>query len=376
MREDITREYEADCLIKLLEALVNKQEIPRFERVPDWEKLYKLALFQNVTNIAYYCLLGVDDYELKPWKEKFEEHYHQAVVNEGYYGAVVPEILEELEKGSINGVLFGEYILRGFYPRVEMRELESVQILVGKDQVDKIRKIMERLDFTEEKSNKKGAYVFTKIPGLKVIFWTKLHFLNKKFTKYFDISLKTYEPFASYRCIRGFQPEELYIYLIASAAEDYAKSELDMLKILDLRCFYRAYVRVLDWKYVTKELDALKAGEFADYITKLATMWYDGLIFEKDNILLTAMEVHILTKGRKGRHESERLLSLVNEVADIYSRDLKKQQRKAARELLLPSLEYMRVMFKVLQRYPCFLPLCWVVRLLRLGRDKIFHKKA
>ncbi|MDL2250253.1 nucleotidyltransferase family protein [Lachnospiraceae bacterium OttesenSCG-928-J05] len=371
MREDSIRTYEADCLIKLIEAILSKQELPKFEQDPDWEKLYKLAIYHNVGSIAYCCLLGTEAYELDPWKEKLAKIYHKAVSLEGHYTAQVPRILEALEKARIDCVLFGDYILRVYYPRPEMRPLSSVNFLVDQRDCKAVRAIMMDLDFSEEQ-----PLSFKKEPGLCITFYPRLEFLNKQFSKYFNIPLKQYVTLSTHRYVRGFEPEEFYLYLLACVAEAYAKGDMDMGLLLDYRCFYRALYKTLDWGYLSKESERLKMGVFPEYITKLSALWYDGFVDDWEDAILTEMEAYVLTKGESGRVQSEKLLPLVRQVVDIYQRKLQKKRRRERLEILFPNLEYMQAMYRILRYVPPLLPFCWLLRGVRLRKDKIIAKKV
>ena len=60
MNEQRIRNYEVKCLLQLLETLINEEELPKWNKQPEWGSLYKLSDYHNVANMIYYALIGMD----------------------------------------------------------------------------------------------------------------------------------------------------------------------------------------------------------------------------------------------------------------------------------------------------------------------------
>lgn len=371
MSEKGIRSYEAKCLTELLGALVNQEEIPKWAREPDWGRLYKLADYHGVANIVYYGVLGSESKELKAWKKKFEERFHQAVLSEERFSSTVPLVLNSLEQHKVHSIVLHEYRMRHFYPQTDMRATRYVRILVEKGKEDTVRTAMEYLDFEQQESRTQGETWYYKIPGILIIFQSSMAFTNKKVKKYFSLPVKDYKRENGYRYIHSFEPEEFYICVIACAAESYAKGSLDIQFILDIWFYYISVYKSLDWTAIYKELSYLDLGSFPDYIIKLAAYWFGGMLFSEEDDFFDYMERYILSKGVQCRKENEKLLPLVKEVADFYKKDLKHRRRKQMLEWFFPQMEYMSTMFPFLLKYHWLLSACWVFRLLRMGGQQI-----
>ncbi|MGC4019598.1 MAG: nucleotidyltransferase family protein [Muricomes sp.] len=371
MSEKRIRSYEVKCLIELLSALVNQNEIPRWARQPNWGSLYKMADYHGVANVVYYGILGFDSKELEPWKKKFEERFHQAVLSEERFSAIVPQVLNVLEKNKVHSIILHEYRMRHFYPHSDMRAVKYVRIFVEKGKEESVRKSMKYLDFEEQESRIEGEIRYYKIPGILFIFQSSLDFTNKKIKKYFSLPIKDYTKEQGYRYIHGFEPEEYYVYVIGCAAESYARGNLDIQFILDMWFYYISVYKELDWTVVYKELSYLDLGSFPEYIIKLAAFWFGGMLFPEDDILFDSMERYILSKGGQCRKESEKLLPLVKEVSDFYKKDLQQKRRQQMREWVFPQMEYMSTMFPILLKHSWLLPVCWTLRILRMSGQQI-----
>lgn len=368
MSEKRMRSYEVKCLLELLCALVKQKEIPKWKRQPDWGSLYKLSDYHNVANMVYYGLLGMDYEELKPWKKRLEERYHQAVLSEEYYSAVMPLVINTLEQYKIHCMVLQGYIMRHFYPQPDMRYTSSVRILIEKGREEALRRAMVYLDFEEQESPVEGELRYYKIPGVLLVFLTELSFTNRKSQKYFSLPLKDYGKEPGRRYIHKLDSEEYYILTLACAAESYARGSMDIQFMLDIWFFYIKSFDKMDWAVIYKELSYLELGDFPEYIIKLTANWFAGMLFAGDS-LFEAMERYILTKGVQGRKESESLLPLVKEVADFYRKDLKKKRRQQILDWVFPGKDYMGTMFPAVNRFAWLLPGCWILRIIRM----VFH---
>lgn len=371
MSEKRIRSYEVKCLIEMLSALVGQNEIPRWARQPNWGSLYKLADYHGVANVVYYGILGFESKELEPWKKKFEERYHQAVIGERRFSSAVPQILKVLEENKVHSIVLHEHRMHQFYPQLDMRATKYVRILVEKGKDDIIEKAMKSLDFEKQESKIEEEAKYYKIPGILIIFQSTLDFTNKKIKKYFSLPVKNYRRETDYRYIHRFEPEEFYVYVIGCAAESYARGNMDIQFILDMWFYYISVYKSLDWTFVYKELSYLDLGSFPDYIIKLAAFWFGGMLFPQDDILFDSMERYILSKGVQCRKESEKLLPLVREVADFYKKDLRRKRRQQMMEWVFPQMEYMSTMFPVLLKRSRLLPVCWLLRILRMSGQQV-----
>lgn len=316
--------------------------------------------------MVYYGLLGLEYDGLKPWKKRFEERYHKAVLSEEYYSTVLPQVLDTFEEHKIHCMVLQEFTMRNFYPQTDMRATCFVRILIDKGRERALKKAMEYLDFEEQESPVEGELRYYKIPGVLLIFLTELSFLNKKSKKYFSLPVRDYGRENKRRFIHKLDSEEYYILVLACAAESYARGNMDIQAMLDIWFFYIKVFDTMDWGVIYKELAYLDLGDFPEYMIKLTAHWFAGMLFPEDS-LFEAMERYILTKGVQGRKESEQLLPLVKEVADCYRKDLQKKRRQQILDWVFPQRDYMGTMFPIVKKIRCLLPACWVLRLMRMG---------
>lgn len=376
MNEQRIRNYEVKCLLQLLETLINEEELPKWNKQPEWGSLYKLSDYHNVANMIYYALIGMEGEKLAPWKPKFEERFHQAVLAEERYSAAVPELLELLEERKIHTVVLQEYRMRAYYPQQDMRALKCVRLLTEKGKEEKVQEAMAYLDYEKKESRTAGEEWYYKVPGVMAVIRSELPFTNKKMQKYFAVPVKSYEKEKGHKYIHTFIPEEYYIHIIGCAAENYARGGLDIRDMADLWLYYLKVYKDLDWKVINKELEYLRMEEFHMYLIQLAAYWFGGMVFPENDAVFDAMEKYILTKGMQGRKISATLLPLVKEVADFYKKDLRRKRREQILDWAFPHMDYMDTMFPSLHKMRWLLPACWLLRLWRLGRQQAYIAAA
>lgn len=370
------REYETECLLDLITILLNKELLPEWRREPDWAKLYKLADYHHVSNTIYSILLGMDGKRLTDWKGRFQERFRFAVLTQERYQIEGKRVLKEMQRYQIHVLEARERLITYFYERKELRYPQPLRFLVEKGKLGTIHKIMQNLHY--EKKQNKGARVdegeiwYYHAGGVYIVFSEKCHFTDKKMNRYFTITPQKFPKKGSFSYLHEPELEDLYLYQIAYMAEAFAKGELEIRDLIDLWVYYLFCYERLDWKFVSKELKYLDLDYFGDLIIRLAAVWL-GQIGEymEEFPQLAAMERYILSKGTEAREENEEILPLIKNVADVYERDLKRERRRAKRQLWLPPRDYMLTIYPCLSESILPLPFCWAHRIVNSQYRKL-----
>lgn len=365
MSEHKTRSYEARCLMQLLSSLVNKDGAPKWRRKVDWGGVYKLSDYHNVANDVYNVIMGTQDQDYGPWKKKFEDRFHSAAAGEDRYAEAVKEAVRELDKRKVHSMVINDFLMRAYYPRPEMRALDAVDILVEPGKKKEVEAALKALDFMESKERVEMGWSYYKIPGVHIHIIERMGFTNKKMQNFFETPVKHYPRMEGYKYIHETEPEEFYLYTIGLCGERYARGKLEVRDVLDFWYYYLETYQEQDWDYIDKNLEKMSLDKFGEGLVKLAAFWFGRMNFPAQLELLGEMEEYILTKGIRGRKESEKLLPLIKEVADFYKRDIKKERRQQQLKWLFPSMDYMSTLFPILMKHPKLIRICWVARIFR-----------
>lgn len=366
------REYELQCLLELLSAVINNESRPEWQTNPDWGALYKLADYHHVANTLYGLIIGIDSRKLIRWRDSFEERFRYCVIMHEKYREAEKLILKALEKNKVHCLDLEETVISGCYGKKEHHYPMPIGFLVEAGRRDEITEAMRKLAFTPKQENetkneqKEEAreFRFHNSAGVSVVFYEKFIFTNKKTAKYFSLPPQPFRKRKGHKYIHVQDVDDFYIYYIAQLAEKFARGSMEIRDVLDLWQYYQLCFDRMEWKTINKELKRLELENFSDLIVKLAATWFGNFEgFDEESLLLGAMERYIISKGTEAREENEAILPLVKEVADIYARDMKKERRRKNLEMLFPERSYMEAIYPVLSKRGYLLPFCWIARL-------------
>ncbi len=367
MNEKAIRDYETKCLFELLAAIIAQRPSPEWVKKPDIQFLFRIADFQNVSNIAYYGLFGLEIKKGAIWKKRFEERYRKAVISYDRYEALIPSLLDVLEARKIHNVVIDDYTMCEYFPKADMCDIKNVRILIDKNKMNEVHNALIRMDFEEKESEIKSERIYYKIPGIYVIIQSEINFTNKKMKKYFDLPIKDYPLYENTTYIHTFMPEQYYIYLLACAAENFANGLFDIKNMVNIWAYYVKAYEGLNFSIINKELTFLGIDKFHKTLLKLASYWFTGEQFPENDKLFVEFENFILSKGTKGYTLMQEVLPLMKEVARKNKRINRKRKRRTAKQWAFPSLEYMVKMYPELEKKPQLLLFYQLKRLSKIG---------
>ena len=272
------RNYELQCLLELLAAVINNDDIPTWQREPDWGKLYKLADYHHVANVLYGPVISINSRRLAKWKDSFEERFHYSVIMRERYQAAEKDLLAALERAKIHCLELEESVLSQCYERKEQRYPVPLRVLVEPGKEGAIREAMGKIDFEERPVKGKkpilGEHYFYRPGGVAVVLCENMTFTGKKMNKYFSLPPQPFQKKKGCQYIHMQDAEDFYLYYIAWMAERYARGATEIRDVMDLwKCYLLCYEK-LDWNEINKELKRMEIDWFGEMIVKLSAMWF------------------------------------------------------------------------------------------------------
>lgn len=360
------QKFEDNYLLALLSSVVNQKQVPVITRRLDWDYLFRVSSYHNVANLVNYGVLGADDSSVIPWKGRFFERYKDAVIQTERLERTELTLLYEMENREIHCAILDGIELSDCYPMREMRRSDSLHILIEADQIGHVRRLMEAMEYEEEKGENPEIRTFKKVPGTDIIFYESIPFTSKKMQRYFAQMLYRLPYMDGCRYVHKFERDEYYIFLLCGTIESYAVGSIGISNIVDLWMYLRRYFVEINWYYVKKIMKRMKIEPFGKRLEVLSYIWFGGGVMHGDDILIyEAMEDYVLTKGEKGREISSKMLPLIRQVADCYNRDRKREWVNKMHQWAFPKLEYMSTIYPVLNHVEWLLPWYWGLRLSR-----------
>lgn len=369
-------QQEGRYLLMLVSAVMNQKKAPVLSgAVMSWRNIYHLAETNQVAGLSWLGVLGFGSEINKEIRDLFFESYQRELKNVPGYQSAQEVMIWQLERNRIPFIFIEGTELRDLYPHKEMRKMDRLRIWVSKGDLQRVDEIMTRMDYELQENREDDGVLYYKIPGIYVAFYDKLRFVNRRLEQYFDSPIRMFSKVRGYRCLRCFDKEEAYIYIVGRAASEYALGRAGVRMVLDFCLYEEAHQEELNWPYIEKTLKRLKLLEFSKHLRKLGRIWFRNEISD-DMEIYNAMEAYILSKGKQGRQISGQILPLIRDVADFYKRDRQREWMNREKECLFPPKEYMEELFPVLKKFPWLYSACCLIRLKRIWYSRVRQSMA
>lgn len=243
--------------------------------------------------------------------------------------------------------------MKALYPKPELRNMGDADILIRTEQYDKIRSVMQSLQFTE------GEETVHELVWKSDALYLELHkhlipSYNRDFYGYFG------EGWARAKLLRGTQytmtPEDEFIFLFTHFAKHYRDGGIGCRHVVDLWVFLRSHPE-LDLDYIQTELKKLQLLDFYCNIRRLISTWFEDQESDSRTDFLTEF---IFASGSFGQIE--------NRVLSRAVRDANHSVLGFSGKLLylwqtaFPGIKILREKYTILKKHPYMLPLVWLIR--------------
>lgn len=339
------------CLQKSL-----KQKTEQAETVPADADYVLNALKRGGILLTVYDVLP--DFYRQKLKELYSTMIRQAVL-QNYEGE---QVLQALSSEGLDCIALKGWELRRLYPKMTMRQMADLDILVRPYEYQRIRSIMENLGALgeEESSWKHDSFIKDGV-----------HFeLHKRLTDDSD-RIQTWEGRMWSRAIRlrdhvyEMSPEDYYVFHFVHLHKDFMNGSLGLRRIADTWLLQKQKV---DRSAVRAILDEFGLLTFHDRMVKLSLVAMgEAEIDENCEIMLK----HAFTHGIYGSDISYK----AGRIAKMGKSMRTGKIRSAFAAAFLPP-QRMKAQFPVLKKWPVLLPLCWGKRIVRLLHDNVKENGA
>ena len=261
------------------------------------------------------------------------------------------------EKNNIRYMPLKGAVLCSLYPKPYMREMSDIDILVDKENLETIRKLMQDNGFKYSQSVYPDPDVFTKAAGVSFEVHNTLVTLNKQtgFDEFFA------DPWSMAECdglCYRLTPENEYIYILVHMYGHFHLGGSGVRGILDLYLYRKN--NNIDFEVVQDAFEKCGIKQFADNIHMLMEVWFEG---KPGNKLTDELGEFIMTSGTYGTRERYNM-----RVYDSNRSTLENVGKIAKREIFLSK-------DKIVSRYPwaensLLLPAAYTHRIYRILKNK------
>ncbi len=354
-------------MLILLTAIMNQKTVPLPGKRIHWENIIKVSEFHNIANIIYLGALGIKKEISEDETSVLYQSYKKELLLGKAYKDAREVIMWQMERHGISGLLLTDTEAYSLYPKPEMAYAKPVEFLVEKRDIPYIHRFMRDMDYEQEEDRLGNGTAYTRVPGIKVVFYDKVPVENLVFRRHFSGQLRKYPHMSGYKHIYILSREEKYLYYTGTLVEAYIRGSLRMRDILDF-WLYENSPEVLKererWKTAADVIERAKWQAFAQQIDVLCSLWFDDGTRQQYGLALE-LEEYIFSYCHENKHLDKELLPYERARLDFYWRSREGEWAIKKREWLFPSKEYMFQFFPVLGKYPFLLVFCWAIRDLR-----------
>ena len=283
--------------------------------------------------------------------EQFAQAWAKAVRKVALMDAERASVCRAMDAAGIWYAPLKGCILKDLWPAFGMRQMADNDILFDVSRAEDVRDIMESKGFTSADFGKSNHDVYFKKP----VYNFEMHrgLFGKAYEPrvyaYYQDAKRLLVPDGESTCGMHLRDEDFYVYLIAHEHKHFSAGGTGLRSLADTYVWLRAKSDCMDWDYMATQLDMLGLTDF-----------------ERDNRLLTTA----LFSGEPLTQEQEDVLGYMAD-SGTYGTTSHKVSNQVARygrmgylvHRAVPPLEFMQMLYPVLESHPVLLPVCWVWRL-------------
>lgn len=365
--------YEIRYMLMLLASIINQKPVQLLRRHINWEKILKISDYQNVINIVYLGILGIEKVISEECETQFYQSYRRVLLLRGEYKNAEEVIMWQLEKHGIDALFLSDTTIEKRYPKPEMAYIGQIEILVENKNLPQIHRLMREMDYEQKEDRIGNGILYERVPGIRIVFYSELPVKNKNFRQWFLTPVKKYRHIGDYKFIHTLSREEEYLYRIGKMVEQYLAGALKVREIVDFRQYKESLNEEFRQKEVKDILTKLKWQEFAGQMNVLCELWFGEGVRQEYGLALE-LEEFILLRRQENTRLDKTLLPEEKVRLDFYLRNREEEWAAKKREWAFPPREYMQQFFPVLEKYHFLLLLCWMIRGLRFLKQICLRK--
>ncbi len=359
-------------MLTLIGAIVSGSSLPDCPPNINWNLIYALSKKHSIANIiAYGISIGKFDVPNEIAQKFIQRMYEQIAVSENQRLCIL-QIFKSFDENAINYMPLKGTKLQNLYKSSDMRTMSDADILIRRENINKIKQVMNDLGYTfVVESN--HEYVFKKPPFMTV----ELHKLlipsyNEDMYSYYSDGWSLAKKVSDSDCEYELSPEDNFVYIFTHFAKHYRDAGTGIRSVIDI-WLYRNANPDLDYDYINKQMKMLNIDVFYKNFIKMMSAWFENDEFDDMSIKMTAFIIDSGTFGTFANQVSAKA------IRDYMGKDIKQAEKQRYIRIIFPNFKTMKTIFPILEKLPWLLPGAWILRILRLvlfkRRNIALHKK-
>lgn len=265
------------------------------------------------------------------------------------------EIANILTENGIRVMLLKGLVIKDLYPQTYYRQMTDLDILIDNENREKTRLLLkgigyEDLEITE---GEKRHFSMIKKPAVNIEIHLSL-FENEWNTAFADVweNAKQID-----KNLYVMSNEDLILHNIMHSAEHFLSGGIGVRAVADFYLLKKAYPDVISGESFISRLKEYGLFVFYNVINNISDVWFGGLSDKPHSATAEKFLLSSNTFGTDKDAASQYAANLVGEHNNRFIIILK---------LLFPSYKDMCRRFKILKRVKILLPVCWLIRIVRM----------
>lgn len=319
------------------------------------EQAVSVAKKHGIVALFYYGALQCGIEKSNPLMRELFYHTCQAISVSEQQMRAAAQLFESFDAAGVDYMPLKGTLLKAIYPKGEMRTMGDADILIRTEQYEKIKPIMQKLEY-EEQVESDHELIWHKGSVHIELHKRLIPSYNKDYYEYFGDGWRLAKLSSGGGTRYELKAEDEFIYIFTHFAKHYRDAGIGIRHVLDIWVYKNAHPS-MDEEYIKNELQALQLHEFYVNIVKTLEVWFEGK--EADGVTELITQI-IFSSGVYGTREAQ-ILSEAVKASKSTGSSGNVRAVKLIREIFLP-YKPMCKKFPVLERAPFLLPIMWVVR--------------
>lgn len=382
-------------LVYLLSAAIRGEKVQedKIQNI-NWEAILEQAKEQNIYSIIYPIIKDLDTHH-RPENNIIDQWKKQTIltgINQQRNINQMGLVLASFNKENIPVIGLKGLILREFYPQKELRTMSDVDLLIQEKNLDKSRKVLLSMGYSEDEKDLKHI-VFSNKDHLPIeLHWALIDSGHFKHAEYLedDIWKNTNKINIYGATVLTPSIENQILHLCLHMVTHFVYSGFGLRQLCDLVLFVESEINRIDWNRFYNKVKRCKIEKFTFAIFEICRRFFDmdvpNILYDKnlkDNKYVDMIEESIISKGAfEGVFGKESFESFSPELL-LYceSNESSKKNFEKIRNFLrflFPSLPKMIERYEYVDRYNILLPIAWTHRIIHgiMRKDISMNEKS
>lgn len=327
-----------------------KLELPQDFSLEAADKLVRSqGLLPLIYQGAYQC--GIDG--KAEIMQRYQKHYFRLLLHSEQQLRAAERIFRAFDENQIDYLPLKGCILKKLYPHPELRVMGDADILIRKEQYDRVKAVMQQLDFREESVSSYDTHWVSNALFAELhhnLFAEDQEDLCRYFGDCWNIAVK--DEGSRYT----FTQEDTFVYIFAHMTKHFRFGGIGARQIVDLFVYRQAHPE-LDEVRLEQTMAQIHLLEFYRNIRRLLAVWFEDAPEDPVTDFITA---YIFSGGSWGT--AENLLYAQELLRAKQAGKIGHSRFRSILRTIFPKLDHMQLSYNVLYRHPWLCPLFWVVR--------------